>query len=258
MEKDIYLIYDGTFNGFLTAVYVAFEDNINIVGIQSNTSQQKGFFADNRIIITNLELAKKVWYGVNKLNTLAMKTIYFAFLSESENIPFLLFKYIKKIVAKNNFINTDLPEGSIHRIYHLAELVSKKKNQIEATQKFQLSEDGVFYGVLSPEYHMLPLISKHFRSIYKDSCWLLYDSHRNYGLYYNLKTVQLISFDKTELDDHLISRTSLTTPQIGNKNLATWSNFFEKSSIQKLVSDRIKTHNLHSKKRIYEGNREAV
>lgn len=257
MEKDIYLIYDDTFNGFLTAVYAAFEGDLKIAGIQGHKLQQKGLFADNRNIITNLELAKKVWYGVSNLNSVAMKTIYFAFLSESEDIPFLLFKYIKKIVAKNTFIHTDLPEGSIQRIYHLAELVSKKKNKIEAAQKFNLSKDGVLYGVLSPEYHMLPLVSKHFRSVYKDRCWLLYDSQRNYGLYYNLKNVQLISFDRRELYD-MMGCSSLKTPPMGNKDQTIWNSFFTKASIQKLVSDRTQTHDLHSKKRVYERNREAV
>ena len=34
MEKEKILVYDGSFNGFLTSVFVAFDEKINVVNIQ--------------------------------------------------------------------------------------------------------------------------------------------------------------------------------------------------------------------------------
>ena len=62
------LIYDGSFNGFLTAVYIAFEQKLQLAEIQKNGKDQSGLFSDNETIFTNVEKAKRVWNGVRKKN----------------------------------------------------------------------------------------------------------------------------------------------------------------------------------------------
>jgi probable DNA metabolism protein len=39
---------------------------------------------------------------------------------------------------------------------------------------------------------VLPLIEKHFKNRYADQRWLIYDSKRKYGLYYDLDEVQKV------------------------------------------------------------------
>lgn len=254
MEKDINLVYDGTFNGFLTAVYIAFDKQIDVRGITCKEFQQNLLFSDSQIIITNIEYAKKVWYGVHKINPIAMKTIYFAFLSEASDIPFILYNYIRKIVLKKND-HTDFPEGSVYRIYHLAELVEKKKRRIESSLKLQVSKDGVLYGVLQPEYNILPLLTKFFRSSFKEKNWLLYDSERNYGLYYNQKGVQLVSFHKKDWGISYYSSLNLETD---NTPKLKWDSFFKNEDINALVSEQYQTHALNPSQLTYEHGREAV
>ena len=41
LNKETTLIYDGSFNGFLTAVFIAFEKRLNVVDIQKNNKNQQ-------------------------------------------------------------------------------------------------------------------------------------------------------------------------------------------------------------------------
>ena len=54
MEKEKILVYDGSFNGFLTSVFMAFEQKINVINIQRKDDVQKGLFTDTQTILTQV------------------------------------------------------------------------------------------------------------------------------------------------------------------------------------------------------------
>ena len=80
------LIYDGSFNGFLSAVYAAFEKRIQVSDIRKISHSQDGLFTETLNIRTNLDKAQKVWNGIGTKNKSAVKKCYFAFLSEYEGV----------------------------------------------------------------------------------------------------------------------------------------------------------------------------
>ena len=79
MKKELTLIYDGTFNGFLTAVYIAFDEHITIQNIEANSFAQKELFGNTKTILTNTHKAKAVWDGLQTKSYHLTTIIYFAF-----------------------------------------------------------------------------------------------------------------------------------------------------------------------------------
>ncbi len=130
-NSDKVFIYDHSFNGFLSAVFKAFEENTNVSDIQSSRNIQTGLFNETVSVGTNIEHAKRVWYSVQKKNYSAIKTIYFAFLSESHGIELLLYNYIRKIVLNSNNTDSYCNEESIAKINQLAALVGREKQQVD-------------------------------------------------------------------------------------------------------------------------------
>ena len=51
------LIYDGSFNGFLTAVFIGFEQKIAQADIQRKGQAQNGLFTETETIFTNIDKA---------------------------------------------------------------------------------------------------------------------------------------------------------------------------------------------------------
>ena len=98
MENSRILIYDGSFNGYLTTINIAFRERLNVVGFQKNDSPQKGLFANTRTITTQVELAKQVWTLFERKGNSVIRNIYFAFLSETVHIDFLLLYLYERIV----------------------------------------------------------------------------------------------------------------------------------------------------------------
>jgi probable DNA metabolism protein len=50
--------------------------------------------------------------------------------------------------------------------------------------RFQKAKDGTYLGVVSPDHNVLPLIIDHFQDRFNDQPWLIYDTKRHYGYYY--------------------------------------------------------------------------
>ncbi len=257
MEKEKILLYDGSFNGFLTCIFTAFEQKINVVDIQRKSQVQKGLFTETQIILTQVYKAKRVWNGISERSNNAMKNIYFAFLSETAGIEQLLYLYIQKIVAKGSPNHIDLTDDMVFRINHLANMVSKKKSQIEAFMKFKVSTDGVHFIVVEPEFDILPLVSKHFRSNFSDRQWVIYDIKRNYGLYFDLHTIQLMSLDSKDIKANAGSFNNLIQTRTISI-IELWNTYFANNSIKSLISNKLHTHQLPKRQRKYQEDKEAV
>lgn len=107
MNDSKVLVYDGSFNGFLTAIFVGINEKIEIMGFQKTYSPQKGLFVETQTINTDILKAKKVWNSIEKKNSTVLKNVYFAFLSEAEGVEFMLYKYIQKLYALLNPIELE-------------------------------------------------------------------------------------------------------------------------------------------------------
>jgi len=248
MHNSKILIYDGSFNGFLTAVFVAFEEKIQVAEIQKNSVSQNGLFSDTETIFTNIEKAKRVWNGVHGKSSSAIKNIYFAYMSESKNVELLLYRYIRKLFASEKSIHSDYSDGIVLKISQLAKSVGREKHRMEAFVRFQLTKDDIYFANIEPDFDVLPLISKHFRSRYADQQWIIYDLKRKYGLYYDLERVEIISLDLQEVYSNSIKRSSaFGVQEYDYQDL--WNNYFKSTNIKSRINKKL--HTQHVPKRYW-------
>ena len=193
MDNSKVLVYDGSFNGFLTAVFTAFENNFNVMGFKRETASQKGLFSDTDGITTQKSKAKIVWESIENKSHSAVRKIYFAFLSEADGVDFMLYQYIKKLYGLLEHIEIEQLAKIEIKISKLALNVGREKAQIENLVDFESTKDDVYISEIEPGFNVLPLISRHFRYRYSKHKWIIFDRKRNYGMYYNGKSVELIS-----------------------------------------------------------------
>ncbi|MGB5667091.1 MAG: TIGR03915 family putative DNA repair protein [Maribacter sp.] len=199
MDDTKVFIYDGSFNGFLTAVFVGFEENIEILEFQKITSTQKGLFSDAQNINTQISKAKRVWDSIEKKSATAIKNIYFSFLSETDGIEDLLFTYIKYIMGSLKPKGFEAMEAIRAKLNLLCGRVEREKQRIERLVEFKSTGDNVYMAEIKSNYDVLPLISRYFRYHYPKQQWIIFDNKRNYGVYYNLVSVEIITSEAKTL-----------------------------------------------------------
>ncbi|MEM8762908.1 MAG: TIGR03915 family putative DNA repair protein [Bacteroidota bacterium] len=248
METAKILVYDGSFNGFLTAVFVAFEEKLDVVDIQANGKEQSGLFSDTEIVFTNLPKAKRVWNGVKNRSNNAITNVYFAFLSETEGIELMLYRYIQKLMGGKQGKQSDFSDETMLRIQQLSRSVGREKHRMEAFVRFHLTKDKVYFANIEPDFNVLPLISKHFRNRYADQEWLIYDVKRKYGIHYDLKQVELVSLKLDEVLHNTTRRSDALTNEEHDYQLL-WNDYFKSTNIASRINKKL--HTQHVPKRYW-------
>ncbi len=255
--KSKILTYDGSFNGFLTAVFMVYEEKITVSGIQRHGKVQNALFADNERVYTNTEKAKRVWRGIQAKNQLALKNIYFAFLSEKKGIELILLHYIQKMFVDKASVHIDFSDAEVLKISQLSKSVGREKHRMEAFVRFQLTKDGIFFANIAPDFNVLPLISKHFRNRYADQEWIIYDIKRKYGLYYNGTAMELISLDKAEVYTNSIRKSDRFLEEEYDYQ-TLWNNYFKSTNIKSRINKKLHTQHVPKRYWKYLSEKKAV
>ncbi|MCG1036531.1 TIGR03915 family putative DNA repair protein [Polaribacter sargassicola] len=243
------LIYDGSFEGFLSCIFYIFEHKLKNETIQNKYNTQKSLFTDNEEIYTDKEKSDRVWQGLKaKTSSITTTKIYYAFLSEQLGIEDILSTYIKYIFNSSTKVDTDFTHPCVLKTSQIAKNVSREKHRMEAFVRFKLTKDEIYFANISPDFNVLPLISKHFKSRYADQKWVIFDIQRNYGLYYDLHKVEIIqmnfpkNFDFSKTDANFFAEEEFEFQKL-------WKNYFTSTNITERKN--MKLHVKHIPKRYW-------
>lgn len=243
------LIYDGTFEGFLSCVFYVFEYKLQQVTIQNQFVNQNGLFSENETIITDAKKSDRVWKGLkNRASTVTTTKMYYAFLSEQEGVENILLDYIQYIFKHQQKVDTDFTHPSVLKTSQIAKNVSREKHRMEAFVRFRLTKDNIYFSSIEPDFNVLPLIAKHFKSRYADQKWIIYDIKRKYGLHYDLKTLDFINLDfPTNFDFTKTNSDFFADKEFDFQKL--WKDYFESTNIKERKNMRL--HTQHVPKRYW-------
>lgn len=193
------VIYDGSFEGLLCAVFDVYEYKFTEVHI----CRQKHFKGNifEKVHYANMDAAhaKRIFKGLEKkLSGEAMQQLYRTFLSETEGMENVLLQYIQYVFSNVNPVEKDYSHPSVLTVLQTAKKVWREKHRMEAFVRFQKTSDNLYYAVIEPDYNVLPLIAPHFQTRYTDQQWLIYDARRKQGIYYNLEAVEDVTLQFSE------------------------------------------------------------
>ncbi|MCP2029505.1 putative DNA metabolism protein [Flavobacterium sp. HSC-32F16] len=189
------VIYDSTFEGWLTAVFEIYELKLADVVFAKNEVSNVLLFSETHFVTTDISKANRVLNGLKqRLSQDGFANIYRAFLSDLDKIEETLFQFVKYVFSTAVNIEEDLANTFVLEVQRAAHLTGKESHRMKAFVRFKLTKDNLYYAIVEPDCDVLPLIENHFKNRYADQRWLIYDSKRKYGIYYDLEntsTVQL-------------------------------------------------------------------
>ncbi|QAA80918.1 DNA metabolism protein [Aequorivita sp. H23M31] len=249
ITEETYLIYDGSFEGFLTCVFEVYNLKLAQPKIIRKSAFQESFFASNLEIRTDPDKAERVWNTIKKKTTLRGKSrLYYAFLSGKVEVENLLLNYIQYALKSTSPIDSNFSNPTVLTVSQIAKSVGREKHRMEAFVRFRLTQDNIYFATIEPDFDVLPLITKHFKSRYADQKWIIYDLSRNYGIYYNLQTVETITlelpsnFDPVHTSDEFFSPDEMEFQKL-------WQDYFKSTNIPSRKN--LKLHIQHIPKRYW-------
>ncbi len=187
------VVYDGTFQGFLAAVFDVYEYKFADVKIVKQSVYNLSVFGHDHIVETSADKAFRVWKGLLKYcSNQSAEHLYHAWLSELPDIETHLLQYIQYVFFKQQSVDSDFSNAAVLKIAQVAKQVHRERHRMEAFVRFQLSKDGLYYAVVEPDFNVVVLLTDHFKNRYTDQRWLIYDGKRRYGIYYDLEKADMI------------------------------------------------------------------
>ncbi|HEY1193227.1 TIGR03915 family putative DNA repair protein [Flavobacterium sp.] len=252
----ILVIYDGTFEGWLTAVFEIYEYKFKDVVFAKDEFSNALLFSKNHIVETDETKANRVLKGLKqRLSQNGITNIYNAFFSELPQIEESLFRFATYVFSSSINVEGDLSNNDVLNIQKAAHLTGKESHRMKAFVRFKLTKDNLYYAIVEPDCNVLPLIQKHFKNRYADQRWLIYDTKRKYGIYYdleNVSTVQL-TFDSNPSSSKFLAEISDEGEEFF-QNL--WRNYFKSVNIESRKNTKL--HVQHMPKRYWKHLTEKI
>ncbi|MDY7394999.1 TIGR03915 family putative DNA repair protein [Aureibaculum sp. 2210JD6-5] len=243
-----YLVYDTSFEGFLTAVFEVYELKLERVAIRKNNVEIPQLFGETIPVITNKDKAKRVADKIIAiLGKQGFQSLLKSLLSEMDTIEDSILDVIRYAIKTNENVLNDFGHPAVLEIQQILKKLSRERHRMNAFVRFKLANDGLYYAFIEPDFDVLPLISNHFKSRYADQKWLIYDLKRNKGIFYNLQKVEMVQLEDSIKESEKRLNINLDTSEIEFQKL--WKSYFKSTNI--LSRKNMKLHLQHVPKRYW-------
>lgn len=190
------MIYDGTYQGWLTAIFDSYEYKMNDVCFLKGETAAIPLFATVHYVVTDEVKARRVIKGLKlRLSAEGLNNLYKVYLSEEEKSEEMMCRFVRYVFTSKENIEQNFSNSAVWDVKKLAKKVKREAHRIEAFVRFKLTKDNLFYAIIEPDHNVLPLVAGHFKGRYADQRWLIYDAKRKYGIYYDLETLSTVEIE---------------------------------------------------------------
>lgn len=180
-----HLIYDGTFEGLMTAIFDMYDLKLKTVCIRRDDGRSD-LFGAHVLSVADAVKAGRVWRGLEqRVSVSTCHNVYACFLSEIPGVENLIAGYVRHVFSSTQNVEKDFGHRETIETTKLARRVFREKHRMEAFVRFQRMEDDLYFSLIEPEFDVLPLICRHFQDRYADQTWMIYDKRRRYGILFN-------------------------------------------------------------------------
>ena len=242
------VVYDGSFEGFLTAIFEVYEYKFP----EPTLTAMNGaipLFGQQHTVHTSPEKAERVLKKLRThLSASVCKKIYEAHLSEQEGIADVLLRFIQYGLKLGRSACDDFSHEAVLTLHQTLKKVHRERHRMEAFIRFQQSADGLFFATVEPDFDVLPLISTHFAKRYADQRWLIFDNKRKYGILYDLKEVYVVEQSPADKTGNALSL-AISLHEEEKKFQVLWQQYFKSVNIKERKNTAL--HVKHMPKRYW-------
>ncbi len=222
-------LYDTTFDGLLTCVYVHYYRK-RADKIYPFQNYQNHILDEAVPVKTSKEKADKVHRAIQKqISRLALKHVYHCYLSNHYEKDTYILKFLElgfKLRSKVDKLHT---HPMVHPVVTLANRVSFEVHRFLGLLRFQEVGQGL-YAKISPDHDISLLLAEHFVDRIKNEKFIIHDNIRNKAVIYNGKSWVISDFNFPGTLP--ISEKELLFQQL-------WKGYFDHIAIQERVNKKL-------------------
>jgi probable DNA metabolism protein len=238
-------IYDASFEGLLTVVFESYRLKIVPDKILEEGAVLPLFSENTLYISSDEQKAQRVWKGLKKkLSSSACSMISVVFLADDPTIPMLLFRYICKAIDAPKSIETNFGDSDVLEAAKWYKKVNREAERIRQFVRFQKTEDNIYFAPVAPLHNVLPLAIEHLADRFSDQKWIVYDTRRKYGFFYDLQTTVEVTFDHLNIDARLGKMDETMMAEDEKIFQQMWKIYFKSMTIKERINPKLHRQNM--------------
>jgi len=194
MTSFIYL-YDGSFEGLLSAVAVAVKSEQSVQGIYSEDGYSAQLFDTVVNVSTDSEQAQKLFSYLKNVGGYAVQFTINGYLGEDNTVGLHLYRMVQ-LCLKHGARGLELySDDSIRYLSELSRRVNWEAHRLCGLIRFRELKENIYYGPFESDRNVIGYLVRHFTGRMGSSKWILHDVGRNISLYWDGSQVQSIEVD---------------------------------------------------------------
>lgn len=192
--------YDGSFEGFLSAVFDSFSMKTIPADIVVFDDMEPSLLKIH-YVETNVEHARRVEIGIaKKLGGTVLNMVKRAFLFDEKGKENAILLFIHKAFSEGKTIGSKIGDETVNRVYKMCVAVNNEAERFRQFTRFSDS-NGALVAVIHPKHFVLPLIKSFFCARIKNEHFMIFDSEHGAALIHTPERTAIIPVENLELPD---------------------------------------------------------
>jgi len=243
-DKKIY-IYDGSYQGLLTALFIAFKQREIPVKILTQADFSNNLFYEQETIITNAEKAHFFSEQIKEhISAQVLNNIFYAYLSEVDKRELYIFRYLFTGFKVGKKVDEFLTKDYVRQVQDLAHKVRHESHRLKGLIRLQEAADGKYYAAVEPDYKTLVLLAPHFKSRFSTMDWIIHDKKREEAVIFSASDQKWLLIDLEKDFEPELSEDEEEVQEL-------WRSFFSAVSIKNRRNQKVQQQFMPKKYRKY-------
>lgn len=189
--KDIIYRYDGSFEGFLSCVFISFQQKELPFAIWNPTLFETSLYPVIAVE-TNTAHAQRVFAGIaNKVCPRAQEIVTTCFGAAHPEKELLLLQFLHLAFARGARVLSMLGDPVVSAVMAMHKNVLSEAHQYKGFLRFEESQ-GMLGAVIAPKNYVLPFLRGHFCARFPEEQFLIYDETHCCALLYQNHKAELL------------------------------------------------------------------
>lgn len=223
------VLYDGSFEGFLTLVYDVYYEALKPTSIVKEEPKVL-LFEPLHTIFTDEHKAKKVLFALQKKFTKEhYQRIFHIFLCDSISFEMDLLAFVV-LGFKDQKALSNITLPAVFKLQSLECELFRLTHKMYGFTRFEELEDGTLYAKIETKFNVLPFLGEHFYKRLGNHAFIIHDVKRS------------LAFIKDETTRHIKEVASFETPLLSQNEADVrelWKTFFTHVAIENRRNEKL-------------------
>ena len=194
--------YDATFFGFLSAVFDGWhEGRMKREGRRAVSAPF--WFGGKKLGKKKKKKARRILDSLQEqCGAKTAHFLYYAFLAEQPQREMKMLQYLRQAFRLRRDFLYHLHEPALWEIRQWARKSSNERHKLLGLVRFRELSDGMLYCPIAPTCCVVPVMAPHFAKRLSHERWVIHDTKRHMGVYYDRHILTMVEIPKTKQPIH--------------------------------------------------------